>query len=144
MESPAEAPLQLLRPLYGPDAGDAAKTQNHAVQVPDIFGFNHKLDDGFAVLVVAHLHTADIGVVIGDCSGQFLQHACAVVAEYGDLDRVALRLARGLVAYARPFHGNAAVALIEQVLHIRATARMNGNALAARDKKPHLPSPPQG
>jgi hypothetical protein len=40
---------------------------------------------------------------------------------------------RGLVADARPLDGDAAVALVEQVLHVGTTARVDGDALAAGD-----------
>ena len=76
--------------------------------------------------------TADIGVVVGDNGGQLLEHAGAIVAEDGDLDRIALGAAGILFAYARPLDRDAAVALVEQVLHVGTTARMDRDALAAR------------
>jgi ppGpp synthetase/RelA/SpoT-type nucleotidyltranferase len=72
--------------LDGADAADAAQAEDHAVQVAHVFGFDDKLDDGFAVLVLADIDAADVGVVVGDDGGQLLQHAGAVVAGDGDLD----------------------------------------------------------
>src|ERR1035437_209597 len=126
-------PLQLLRSLHGVYAGDAAKAEDHAVEVAQVFGFGNQFDDGFAVLVLADIDAADVGVVVGDNGDQFLQHAHAVVAGDGDLDRVALRPAGVLAAHAGPFDIDAAVALVEQVLHVGTTARMDGHALAASD-----------
>ena len=86
-----------MRALDGADAVDAAEAEDHAVEVAHVLGFGDKLDDGFAVFVLADIDAADVGVVVGDDGDQLLQHAGAVVAEDGDFDRVALRLA-GLVA----------------------------------------------
>jgi len=52
--------------LHSPHTGHAAEAENHAVQVAHIFSFDDKLDDSFAILVVAHLHAANVGVVVGD------------------------------------------------------------------------------
>ena len=98
----------------------------------NVFGFGDQLDDGFAILVVADIDAADVGVVVGDDGDQLLQHAGAVVAGDGDLDRIALRPACG-IAYAGPLDIDAAVALVEQVLHIGTAAGMDGHAFAAGD-----------
>src|ERR1039458_1088542 len=98
-----------------------------------VFGFYDKLNDGFAVLVLADIDGANVGVVVGDDGGQLLQHAGAVVAENCNFDRVALRAAGGLVAGKGPLDGDAAVALVEQVLHVGTTAGVHGHALAAGD-----------
>ena len=82
--------LDLLGALDGADALDAAHAEDHAVEVADVFGFDDEFDDGFAVVVVADVDAADVGVVVGDDGGEFFQHAGAVVAEDGDLDGVAL------------------------------------------------------
>src|ERR1035437_274132 len=125
--------LQLLCSLHGVHAGDAAQAEDHAVEVAYVFGFGYQFDDGFAVLILADIDAADVGVVVGDNGDQLLQHAHAVVAGDGDLDRVALRPAGVLAAHAGPFDIDAAVALVEQVLHVGTTARMDGHALAASD-----------
>jgi len=52
-----------------------------------VFGFYDKLNDGFAVLVLADIDGANVGVVVGDDGGQLLQHAGAVVAEDRNFDR---------------------------------------------------------
>src|ERR1035438_3040009 len=36
--------LQLLRPLHGAHAGDAAQAQDHAVEVAHVFGFGNQID----------------------------------------------------------------------------------------------------
>ena len=58
--------------------------------MPQVFGFHDKLNERLAVLIVAYIHAPDVGVVVGDHGGQFLQHPRAVVAENGDLHRVCL------------------------------------------------------
>ena len=85
--------LEFLGALDGADALDAADAEDHAVQVAEVFGFDDEFDDGFAVVVVADVDAADVGVVVGDDGGEFFQHAGAVVAVDRDLDRVALRAA---------------------------------------------------
>ena len=72
---------------------DAADAEDHAVEVAEVFGFDDEFDDGFAVVVMADVDAADVGVVVGDDGGEFLQHAGAIVAVDRDLDRVALRTA---------------------------------------------------
>ena len=59
----APAILQLLRPLHGAHAGDAAQAEDHAVEVAHVFGFGNQIDNGFAVLVLANFDAADVGVV---------------------------------------------------------------------------------
>lgn len=92
--------LQFLGALDGPNALDAADTEDHAVQVAQVFGFDNEFDDSFAVVVVVNIDPADIGVVVGDHGCEFLQHASAIVAVDGDLDGVALSASGGIVANA--------------------------------------------
>src|SRR5208337_3898398 len=125
--------LQLLRPLHSANPGDAAQAEDHAVEVAHVFGFSNQIDDGLAIIVLANFDAADIGVVVGDNGNQLLQHAGAVVAGDSDLNRVALRPASGFSSYAGPFDIDAAVALVEQVLHVGTIARMDGHAFAAGD-----------
>ena len=110
----------------------STETEDHAVKVAEVFGFNDKFDDGFAVVVVMDVDAADVGVVVGDDGGEFLKHAGAVVAVDRDFDGIALRTA-AIFAYAGPLDGDAAVALVKQVLHIGAAAGVNGDAFAAGD-----------
>ena len=126
-------PLGLLRTLDGADAGDAADAENHAVEVMHVFSFDDKLDDGFVVFCFADVDITNVGVVVGNHGREFFEHAGAVVAEDRDFNRVALRAAGGLVTNTRPLDGDAAIAFVEQVLHVWATARMHSDALAARD-----------
>jgi len=100
LRRPPAPALQLLGALHGAHTAHAAQAEDHAVEVVQVFGFDHKLDNGFAVFALAGFDAADVGVVVGDNGGQLLQHAGAVVAEDGDLDRVALGPAGGLVAHA--------------------------------------------
>ena len=86
--------------LYGADALHAADTENHAVQVAQVFGFDDEFDDGFAVVVVMNIDAANIGIVVGDDGGKLLQHAGAIVAVDGDLDGIALSAPAGIVANA--------------------------------------------
>src|ERR1017187_6857721 len=89
--------LQLLGAMDGANAIDAAQAKDHAVEVMKVLGFGDKLDDSFAVVVFPDFDSADVGVVVGDDGGQFLQHAGAIVAGDGDLDGVALGAASNLV-----------------------------------------------
>ena len=119
--------------MDGADAADAADAKDHAVEVAQVFGFHYKFDDRFAVFVVVDVDAADVGIVVGDDGSEFFQHAGAVVTEDGDFDGIALRATGRVIADAGPFNGDAAIALVEQVLHIGTTARMDGDALAASD-----------
>ena len=55
-------PSGLLRSLHCAHAGNAAQAQDHAIQVAQVFGLNHKLDNRFAFFVAPQLHAANIGV----------------------------------------------------------------------------------
>ena len=72
--------LHLLRPLHPAHARHAAQAEDHAIQVAHILGFHHKLDNRFAVFVTLQFHAANVGVLVGDHGGQFLQHPGTVVA----------------------------------------------------------------
>src|ERR1035437_7932412 len=125
--------LELLPALHSAHAGDPAQSENHTVEVAQVLGFHHKLDHGLTVFGLLGIDAANVGVVVGDDGGQLLQHAGAIVAVDGDLDRVTLRPAGNLIAHPGPLDRDAPVALIQQVLHVGTTARMNRNALASRD-----------
>jgi hypothetical protein len=64
------AGLQLLRALHGAHAGNPAEAKDHAIQVVQVFGFDDEFDGGFAVLGMANIDGADVGVVVGDNGGQ--------------------------------------------------------------------------
>ena len=77
-----------------------------------VFGFHHKLHDGFAGFFPLDFDAADVGIVVGDDSRHLLQHAGTVVAEDGNFDRVTLRTPGVLFANAGPLNRDAAVALV--------------------------------
>ena len=74
------------------DALDAAELVDEAVEVADVDGFDDEVDGGAAVGVGVGGGGADVGAVVGDDGGEFLEQAGAVVAEDGELDGVGLGL----------------------------------------------------
>src|SRR5580692_6106345 len=75
----------------------------------------------------AHLHIPDVGFGIADHGGHLFQHAEAVIAKDCKLYRIRTR--RSLVA--GPFHIDATLWLIQQVHHVGAIDRVDGDALAS-------------
>ncbi len=102
-------------------------------QVLHIFGIDHELDLRVPCVPQMRFHGADVGVLVADDGGYFLQHPSAIVAVDGESHRI--RLLRSILVFrsARPFDSDAAVGLVKQVLHVGTAARMDGYALAARD-----------
>ena len=96
-----------------------------------VLSIDNEFNDGLAVVRLASVNAANIRVVVGDHSGKLLQHPGAVVAVNSHAHREALQMAVLLVRRARPLHVDAAVALVKQILHIRAAARMHRYAFAA-------------
>ena len=121
--------LELLGALHGADALHAAKAENHAIQMTQVFGFDDELDHCLTIVIVMDIDAADVGVVVGDDGGEFFQHAGTVVAVDGDFDGITLPLSGDVIAHARPLHIDAAVGFIEQVLHVWAAAGVDGDTL---------------
>jgi len=80
----ADPRLRRLCALHSADAGHAAQAEDHAVQVADIFGFGDKLDDGFAVFVMA-ISTPLMLALSSEMTAINSLRMPAVVAEDGDL-----------------------------------------------------------
>ena len=82
------------------------------------------------------LDRADVRAVLGDDGGEFLEQTGAVIADDDQAHRIRGGLGRvlGIVRGAGgPLHIDAAVGLIEQVLHVGTTAGVDRDALAAGD-----------
>jgi hypothetical protein len=56
--------LDLLSALDSADAQNAAKSEDHAIQMEKILGFNHEFDHGFAIVVVMNIDAANVRVVV--------------------------------------------------------------------------------
>jgi len=131
-------PLQFLSPLHGAHAADTANSKHHPIQVTKVFSLNNELHHRFPVFILPNVDAANIGIVVGDNSSQFFQHPGAVVAEDRNLYRIALRATRRVFANPRPLDSDAAIALIEEILHVGTTARMNRDPLAPRNVADNL------
>ena len=78
------------------DAWDLAEVGGEAREVAEVEGFDDELDvGGGAVGVAVGVDGADVGVVVGDGGGEFLEHAGAVFAGDDEADGVFRRLVAG-------------------------------------------------
>src|SRR3954454_8014382 len=113
-------------------AGKCAQSGDDSIQVGDVFRLQNKFHDRLAILAGARVDAADIGTVVADDGGQVLQHARPIVAVDNHPNGIGL-LPSAFVRVFRPLDGDAAIGLVEQVLHIRTPPRVDGDAAAASD-----------
>src|SRR5258708_1131745 len=98
-----------------------------------IFDINHHVNSRLTV-GGAGLDVADIGVVVTDHGCELFQHSRAVVAKNSQLYRISgATLDYVALGRLRPFHGDAPVGLIHQIIHVGAAHRMDGHTFAAGD-----------
>ena len=97
-------------------------------QVFEVGDVEDDVDDGLAV-GGAGFDVADVGFGVADDACDLFQHAVAVVAENGELDRVS---SRGRFV-AGPRDVDAALGLVHQVHDVWTIDGVDGDALAARD-----------
>jgi len=121
-----------LSALNGADALNTAKAKNHAIQMTQVFCFDYKFDDRFAIVIMVDVDAADVGVVIGNHSGEFLEHAGAIVAINRDLNWVTLSSPR-VIADTGPLDGNPPIALVKKVLHVGTAAGVDSHSLSTGD-----------
>jgi hypothetical protein len=63
--------LHLLRALDGANASHPAQAKDHAIQMPQVFGFHHELDSRLALRSALGIDAANIRIVVGDDGGEF-------------------------------------------------------------------------
>ncbi len=111
------------------DAGDFAHAGDDALQVLEVVNVDDDVDGGLAV-GGAGFDVADVGALVGDDGGHLFEHAAAVVAEDGELDRIAVPTI--FLLRLGPLDGDAPVGFVHQVDDVGTALGVDGYALAAR------------
>jgi len=122
------------------DAGDFAEVLRELGEMAEIDGFDNEVDVDGTVYGGLGIERTDVGAVFGDDGGELFEQAGAVVADHREFDRVSGGLGgvglvgRGSAAVGiAPLDFDAAVGLVEEVLYVGTTARVDGDSLAAGD-----------
>src|SRR5580658_7572741 len=108
--------LRLLQPLHIPYAGNFAHAGHDSLQVLQVGDVGDQFH-GSVVFGRLGFDVLDVSVGVADDGGDLFQHAGAVVAGDGQLDRVA-RLPNGGSGIAAPLDGNAALGLEHEVFYV--------------------------
>src|SRR5438067_7527005 len=127
--SPLSTTLNSFYSLHIQNTRNFADAGNNAVEVLHVFNIDGDIDIG-AVIVGAHIHVADVGIVVADHRRELLQQASAIVTIDRQLHRIS-RLLRANDFGFRPLNEDATVRFIHQVGHIGTRLRVHGNPLAA-------------
>src|SRR6185312_8638954 len=112
--------LKLFQPLHIDDPRDLADSGDDAFEVLHVFDIDGDVDGG-AAIAGAHVHVANVGIVVADDRGDLFQHAGAVVADDRQLYWIC-RFRRTGNSRAGPCPGNsyAAIRLVHKIRDIRA------------------------
>src|SRR5215469_8302220 len=101
------------------NSGDLPQSSHDAFQVLHVLDVDHDVDGGPAVCG-AGLDVADVGVIVADHGRKLLEHSGTVIAENRELHGVGgLAVGRGGLWWLGPFHCDAAVGLIHQIVDVR-------------------------
>src|SRR5271168_163230 len=118
--------LRLVDAFYVEDAGLALDGYEDAVELAAVFDFEGDFCAGVEFFL-ARFEGADVGAGVADGGGDFGEHAGAVFCEDEEAGHE-------LAFYgAGPFDVHAALGFVEEVLHVGATAVVDGYAAAAGD-----------
>src|SRR5208282_3925286 len=119
-------PLRLINPFHAEDTVNALDGGEDAVELAAVLDFQVDFN-ARAQIVRVRFERTNIGPGLADGAGDFREHAGAVLGEHQE--------ARDELAFggAGPFHVDAALGFVEQVLDVRAIAVVDGHATAARD-----------
>src|SRR5579859_591102 len=120
--------LNFLQALHFVHAGDLSQAGDDGLEVLQVRNIQHDFHAGLAVRGVGG-DVFDVALGVANHAGDVLQHAEAVVAEDGELDRVR----RWHTVVARPFDVDLAFGFVHQVGDVGAVDRVDGHAFAARD-----------
>src|SRR5580704_7429458 len=120
------ARLDFLEALYVVDARDFAYAIDDIFQVLQVCDVEHDVDVGLAV-IGAGFDIADVGFGIADDGSDLLQHAEAVVAEYGEFHGIGV----GRAIVLGPLDVDSPLRFIHQVHHVGTIERVDGDAFAA-------------
>src|SRR5258708_26802552 len=116
----------LIDPLDAVHASDFADFGEDRFQLAAIGNFQAGFDAGVE-LVRAAFQIADIGAGSTDHRGDFGKQAGTILGANGQLH------GESGSALATPFDGDAAFGLVHEIMHVRATASVNGDAASASD-----------
>src|SRR5271163_679563 len=125
--------LDLLQSLHVMHPGNLAHAVDDVFEMFQVSNIENDIDVSLPIRT-AYLHIPNVGFGIADHGCHLFQHAEAVVTEDRELYRVRTR--GSLVA--GPFHIDAALRFIQQVHHVGAIHRVDGDAFAAGHVTDHV------